>query len=214
MFLDDVLIPASALVNGFSIVQLDRVESVEYIHIELDTHDVILAEGAPSESFVDDQSRGMFHNASEYARLYPDTAIEPARYCAPRLEDGEEVETVRRRLAALAGPRLAALAAPAASFGAGLEGCLDEASRGRVRGWARDLDRPGRPVQLQIVADGLVLCEVVADMFRADLLAAGIGDGRHAFDVTIPGGLSPDATHVISVRRKDDGAALGQRLCA
>jgi hypothetical protein len=189
-----------------SIVQLDQVDSVEYIHIELETHDVILAEGAPSETFVDDQSRGMFHNASEYARLYPNAAIEPARYCAPRLEDGEEVEAVRRRLAAIA--------APAASFGAGIEGCLDEASRGWVRGWAVDRDMPGQPVQLQIVVDGVVLCEVVADMFRADLLAAGIGDGRHAFDVTIPGGLSLDQTHVISVRRKDDGVALGQRLCA
>jgi hypothetical protein len=206
MFLDEVLIPASALVNGVSIVQLDRVDSVEYIHIELETHDVILAEGAPSETFVDDQSRGMFHNASEYARLYPNAAIEPARYCAPRLEDGEEVEAVRRRLAAIA--------APAASFGAGIEGCLDEASRGWVRGWAVDRDMPSQPVQLQIVVDGVVLCEVVADMFRADLLAAGIGDGRHAFDVTIPGGLPLDQTHVISVRRKDDGVALGQRLCA
>jgi autotransporter passenger strand-loop-strand repeat protein len=206
MFIDDVLIPASALVNGVSIVQLDRVDNVEYIHIELDTHDVILAEGAPSETFVDDQSRGMFHNAGEYDCLYPDTAIEPARYCAPRLEDGEEVEAVRRRLAALA--------APAASFGAGLDGCLDEVSRGRVRGWARDLATPGQPVQLQIVADGLVLCEVPADTFRADLLAAGIGNGRHAFDVAIPGGLSPDETHVISVRRKDDGAALPLRRVA
>ena len=61
-----MLIEAKDLVNGVSIVQAERVESVEYFHIELDSHDVIIAEGAPSESFIDDDSRGMFHNAHEY----------------------------------------------------------------------------------------------------------------------------------------------------
>lgn len=35
-----VLIEAKDLVNGVSIVQLERADKVEYIHIELDTHDV------------------------------------------------------------------------------------------------------------------------------------------------------------------------------
>jgi Hint domain len=99
MYLDGVLIPASALVNGSSIVQLGEVDQVEYIHLELETHDVILAEGAASETFVDDDSRGMFHNAMEYHLLYPDAPRVPARYCAPRVEDGEALEAVRRRLA-------------------------------------------------------------------------------------------------------------------
>jgi hypothetical protein len=44
-------------------VQAERIDKIEYFHIELDSHDVILAEGALSESFIDDDSRGMFHNA-------------------------------------------------------------------------------------------------------------------------------------------------------
>ena len=44
-------------------------ERVSYFHIELETHDVIFAEGAPSETFIDDNSRGMFHNAHEFALL-------------------------------------------------------------------------------------------------------------------------------------------------
>lgn len=53
MYLDEVLIPAVALVNGTSIVQAEAVDRVDYIHVEFETHDVILAEGAPSETFVD-----------------------------------------------------------------------------------------------------------------------------------------------------------------
>ena len=71
MFLDGVLIPAEALVNGTSIVQRERVETLTYYHVELARHDILLAEGAPSESFVDDDSRGRFQNAAEFAALYP-----------------------------------------------------------------------------------------------------------------------------------------------
>jgi Hint domain len=206
MFLDGVLIPASALVNGTSIVQLEAVESVAYFHVELESHDVILAEGAPAESFVDDQSRGMFHNAAEYSTLYPDARRVPARYCAPRVEDGEMLEAVRCRLAARAKP---------VEWANGhLDGRIDDATRGRVYGWARDESAPGQPVRLRVIANDVVLCEVTADQYRPDLEAAGIGNGRYAFDVTIPGGLPPEMDHVIRVQRVSDGAALPERRCA
>jgi hypothetical protein len=100
MFLDGVLIPAQALVNGHSITQASSVELVEYFHIELAAHDVILAEGAWSESFIDDDSRFMFHNHAEFGQLYPDMVREPARFCAPRVEDGAELEAVRQKIVA------------------------------------------------------------------------------------------------------------------
>jgi Hint domain len=103
MYLDGVLIEARDLINSVSIVQAAHVEHVEYFHIELDTHDVISAEGALAESFIDDDSRGMFHNAHEYGALYADEIQEPVRYCAPRLDEGYEVEAVRVRLAQRAG---------------------------------------------------------------------------------------------------------------
>ena len=46
-------------------------ENVEYIHIELDSHDVLIAEGALSESFIDDDNRMMFNNAHEYRAMFP-----------------------------------------------------------------------------------------------------------------------------------------------
>ena len=66
MFLDGLLIPASSLVNGTTIRQESWVERVEYVHIELAEHDVIFAEGAPSETFLHDDSRNVFQNASEF----------------------------------------------------------------------------------------------------------------------------------------------------
>ncbi len=102
MFLDGLLIPARCLVNGSTIIQERGLERVDYLHVELDTHDVVLAEGAASESYLDDDSRGVFHNASAFAALYPD-APPPAGFCAPRMESGFELEAIRARLVMVAG---------------------------------------------------------------------------------------------------------------
>ena len=99
MALRGVLAPAALLANGVTIVQVRDAERVDYYHVELDSHDVIMAEGAWSETFVDDGSRGVFHNAHEY----PDTGRVPAAYCAPRIVDGEALEAIRREIDARAG---------------------------------------------------------------------------------------------------------------
>src|SRR5262245_17932458 len=48
LFLDGVLIPAKYLINGASVVQAppEGLDDIEYFHIELETHEVIFAEGA------------------------------------------------------------------------------------------------------------------------------------------------------------------------
>ena len=97
MFLQGVLVPAGCLVNGTSIVREPAMAHVEYIHVELDSHDLLLAEGAASETFLDDDSRGVFHNAAEFRRLYPD-ALADGPFCAPRVTDGYELEAIRRWL--------------------------------------------------------------------------------------------------------------------
>jgi len=98
MYVDGMLIPASALVNGTSIIQDERVGQITYFHLEFDAHTIIFAEGALAESFVDDDSRQMFDNAADYVRRYPDRYREPARFCAPRVEEGWDLERVRQRL--------------------------------------------------------------------------------------------------------------------
>ena len=71
-----------------------------YFHIELESHDVIFAEGAASETYLDDGNRGQFHNAAEFETLYPDAVEELIPlYCARRVDAGPELEAVRRQIA-------------------------------------------------------------------------------------------------------------------
>jgi hypothetical protein len=72
--------------------------------------------------------------------------------------------------------------------------------------------RPDQRVRLQAMADGVVVCDMVADAYRPDLVAAGIGDGCHSFDVSVPGGL-PEAARIRIVRMAD-GTALPERRVA
>ena len=102
MFLGGALIPAKALVNGSTITQERGLDRVDYIHVELDSHDVIVAEGAPSESFLEDGNRGQFHNAAEHAARYPD-APAPSERCAPWVDSGADLEAIRARLTGIAG---------------------------------------------------------------------------------------------------------------
>jgi hypothetical protein len=71
IYIDGILIPASNLVNGVTIVADAKPEalSLTYFHIELDTHEAILAEGLAVESFRHDNPHA-FDNADEYVRLY------------------------------------------------------------------------------------------------------------------------------------------------
>ncbi len=73
LILDGLAINAGALVNGTTIVldPLERVpDRVTYYHVETEDHDVILANGAPAETFVDYNQRGGFDNHAEYVALY------------------------------------------------------------------------------------------------------------------------------------------------
>jgi hypothetical protein len=90
-----------------------------------------------------------------------------------------------------------------------LQGHLDHVRRDLIEGWARDEASPDTPVRLRILDNGVPIAEVVADRYRADLLAAGFGSGRHCFVHVVPGGLSPLTSHVIDVQRVSDGQKLG-----
>jgi len=89
LWVEGTLVAAKLLVNGMTVTQVDAVERLEYFHIELDSHDVIFAEGAPAETYIECNNRLMFHNAAEFAALYSER--QPGgihQSCAPRLSEG------------------------------------------------------------------------------------------------------------------------------
>lgn len=72
LLIGGVLVQAGALVNGRSILrETAPPPRFSYFHIELDAHDLLLAEGAPAESFVDCVDRLAFDNWDEHLRLFP-----------------------------------------------------------------------------------------------------------------------------------------------
>jgi Domain of unknown function (DUF4347)/Hint domain len=99
LFLDGVLIPAEFLVNHRSIRWDDQAQEVELYHIELETHDVLLANRAPAESYRDDGNRWLFQNANSGWHLPPKPP------CAPVLTGGDLVDAIWRRLLDQAGAR-------------------------------------------------------------------------------------------------------------
>lgn len=92
----DVLIPIGKLVNGGSVAWDRAARTVKLFHVELDVHAVILAEGAPAESYRDDGNRVGFASpgGGRAAGTMPT--------CAPVVAAGPVVERTRRYLARLA----------------------------------------------------------------------------------------------------------------
>ena len=72
LFIDGVLIPVKDLVNGVSITRAmpEDHQDIEYFHIELEAHEVILAEAAPVETLLVTDGRERFTNFVEFERLY------------------------------------------------------------------------------------------------------------------------------------------------
>jgi hypothetical protein len=96
-----VLIPIKHLVNGRTIAQ-EQWDTVTYFHVELGEHDVVLAEGMPAESYLENGDRGVFDNAGGVVALHPDFGMRrwDALGCAPLVVTGEKLAAVVARVLA------------------------------------------------------------------------------------------------------------------
>jgi hypothetical protein len=90
VFFDDVLVPALHLVNGATIKQEPQ-PAAAYYHLELDRHDVILADGMQAETYLDTGNRGAlyFEQGRRGAARTP---------CAPLVTTGPQLAAIRRKL--------------------------------------------------------------------------------------------------------------------
>src|SRR3984893_13036325 len=94
LFVDGVLIPVKYLVNDRSVVcaEMDDREVIEYFHIELETHEVVFAEGAPAETLLVTTGREGFANFVEYERLYRSEELPAMKPFAPIFSYGGGAE--------------------------------------------------------------------------------------------------------------------------
>jgi hypothetical protein len=94
------LVPVMCLINGTTITRT-QANSVTYWHVELDAHDILLAEGLPAESYIDLGTRAWFGGADGQL-LDPDIAMPGMKgRCRPVAVDGPLVVTERARLDAV-----------------------------------------------------------------------------------------------------------------
>ncbi len=116
VFVDGMLICIRQLLNGTTIRQELDWTAVDYYHVELNDHAILLAEGLPAESYLDTGNRGFFANSGAPLVLHPDLTDEtnyPTREagsCAPFVWDEASVQPVWQELT----DRAAALGQPAA----------------------------------------------------------------------------------------------------
>jgi autotransporter passenger strand-loop-strand repeat protein len=96
VYVGEVLLPICHLINGSSIAQVP-VDRVTYFHLELQHHDVVLAQGLPAESFLDLRDGSNYANRPRPVRLYPDYTARmwEAFGCARLIVTGPELAAAR-----------------------------------------------------------------------------------------------------------------------
>jgi autotransporter passenger strand-loop-strand repeat protein len=98
LYIDGHLIEARALINGATVIQETETRWVTYHHIELTEHDILLAEGLATESYLDTGSRHAFEGEATL-QLHPDfRPLGDADFCAPMVRDGEILAAARQQL--------------------------------------------------------------------------------------------------------------------
>ena len=181
VYVDGALIPVRYLVNGATIRRL-AVADVHYFHVELAdasgaaTHDVLLVEGLPTESFLDTGNRAAFANGGAETMLHPDFALKiwETEACAPLVVSGPALASVRAALLVQAGA-LGHITTAAAEFHLRVDGnpvlglCVDGVYRFTLPDTAR---------QVQLVSLGSVPSEI--DCTATDTRRLGVAVDRIA----------------------------------
>ena len=73
MLVEGVICHAGALVNGGTITRVPLAQmgkTYTVYHVETENHEIILANGAPAETFIDNAGRRAFDNYAEFEALY------------------------------------------------------------------------------------------------------------------------------------------------
>lgn len=91
------------------------------------------------------------------------------------------------------------------------EGCLDFVNADRMAGWAWRPDLPNNPIDIHVYFNNITTGQnfgpypFSANFYRADLQAAGIGNGYHGFDLLVNWNTLPPGLYDVVVYAIGDG---------
>lgn len=100
MFLEESLIPAKFLLNGSTITQETTLAPFDYFHIELEQHAIVLAEGAPTETYLDLGGRMSFLEPGvlRFGAMLGTATRNWSDWCYPPVYAGKVLEQARASL--------------------------------------------------------------------------------------------------------------------
>jgi glycosyltransferase involved in cell wall biosynthesis len=85
---------------------------------------------------------------------------------------------------------------------------FDEVTDSGIFGW---IMKPEQPTDRSVVAlkhDGQTVAKAVATLFRADLLASGVGDGCYGFELPLPPPPADGRVHTLEIVEEESGASI------
>jgi hypothetical protein len=80
------------------------------------------------------------------------------------------------------------------------EGWIDASNCTEIAGWVWNRRAPNTPLRVDVLVNGAVFTQVLADQFRQDLQDTGRGDGRHFFRIATPPRLKNGHNNTVTVR--------------
>ena len=78
-------------------------------------------------------------------------------------------------------------------------GRVDEVTSTTIKGWAADKRDPSIRLDVEIEVGGICIGRSVCNLYRGDLVHAGIGDGTYGFEFPVPSALPRNAAVVVKV---------------
>lgn len=86
-----------------------------------------------------------------------------------------------------------------------IAGYVEAFTADRVLGWAWGPRQPGLRVAVELRLGSEAVAHAIADQPRADLASSGVGDGNHAFALTIPHAYRSRTAELSVLARAGDG---------
>ena len=90
-------------------------------------------------------------------------------------------------------------------------GAFESADCNQLAGWAWDSSQPSVPLSVDVYDGATKISTVLANVYRADLQASGVGGGAHGFTLPTPAALKTGAAHTVQVRLAGTATSLGSR---